>query len=105
MSAANFLRTLKGIEGKIIVPGLGMVVGTLTKWSLERRDDGQPGSIPYWTLHGTLSYVNEPMLTSDKMNKKMTLVMSEDQQIEICSWDSITLGGTNIIAEGVIQCR
>ncbi len=103
MDAGTLFRSIKGTEGKIMVPGLGAVVATFSEWTLKRREESHSAG-PRWTLHGVLSYANESMVKSDKVGKRITLVLNSQQKFELCSWESLRLEGTSLLVEGVVQC-
>jgi hypothetical protein len=103
MQAGMIARSFKGVEGKIIVPGLGAVVATLSSWTLRRDENGGAG--PRWTLHAVLSYQNETLLKNEGLQKKIICILSKDQKFELCSWETYRLEGSALICEGVIQCQ
>lgn len=99
----SIFSSLTGVSGEITVPGLGSVVGNFERWTLQRNNPSDPSDMR-WTLRGTLSYVNEAMVKSTMMSKKITLVLNEKQKIHLCSWETMELSGVSLIAEGVVQC-
>lgn len=95
------IRSYSGTDGKIVVPGLGAVVGTFSRWTIRREDSGRAG--PRWSLHAVLSYHNDVLLKNDAVKKKMICVLSKDQKIEIRQYESFRLEGATLIVEGVSQ--
>lgn len=102
MHAGSLFNKITGVEGTIEVPGLGSVVGQFESWNLTR--DWVKGTKAAWTLRGTLSYMNEPMLKSGLVNKRVTLKMGTKSSIKLCSWQSMEIVGSNIELMGVEQC-
>jgi hypothetical protein len=97
------IRSLRGTEGKVVVPGLGAVVATFSDWTLRREENGRAG--PRWSLHAALSYRNESLLKNESLTKKFICVLSKEQKFEFCSYDRLVVEGITLFAEGVNQCE
>lgn len=102
MYAGSLFNKITGAEGSIEAAGLNSVVGTFSSWTLTR--DWVKGTKASWTLRGTLSYMNEPMMKSGLVNKRVTLKMGTNSSIKLCSWQSMDMIGSNIELMGVEQC-
>lgn len=70
------LKSMRGVEGEITLPALGAVIGTMSKWSLTRREDGSRSS--GYRLHAVFSYLN-PMLFNEKSLTKQITVSIRDR--------------------------
>lgn len=51
-------RKLEGTTGSVVIPSIGLNVGTMNSWTLSRREDPPPGS-GEWGFRAVFSYVNE----------------------------------------------
>ena len=103
MFAGALVRTVKGVSGKITVPGIGMVVGEFQTWTLIRREDNGLGN-PTWDLHAVFRYHNDLLLKNDMLKKRIVCQLSQDKKVEICDWESIEVEDERLIAKGVTQC-
>ncbi len=109
MVAGLLVRSLRGAEGSISVPGLGAVIATFVSWNLIRREENGSGN-PSWTLHASLSYQNEILMRNETMKRKITCIIRKDrtgkvvEKLEFCGYESLSLGGSSLILEGVVQC-
>lgn len=97
------VRSFRGQDGKIVVPGLGAVVATFSSWTLRREDDSRAG--PRWHLHAVLSYQNETLIKRPGLTMKIVCVLTKEQKFELCSYDSFRIEGASLIVEGVVQCQ
>lgn len=69
------LKSMKGVEGEITVPSLGMVIGTMMKWSLSRREDGSRSS--GYRLHAVFSYLNPMFFNEQSLTKQITIAIRD----------------------------
>ena len=102
MHAGSLFNEITGSEGSITVPGLGSVVATFQSWKLTRQ--GKKKDKVIWMLRGTCSYMNEPMLKSLLVKKKISLTVGKKNTILLCSWTEMNITGSNIELKGVEQC-
>lgn len=104
MHQGMFVRSFRGSEGQVAVPGLGAVVATFQSWTLKRREENGTAG-PTWTLHAVLSYQNDTLLKNELLEKRFVCVLSKDQKFELCDFESIRIEGASLLVEGVIQCQ
>ena len=95
------VNTIRGLDGKIEVKGLGAVVALIQKWTLERRvEDGSAG--PTWTLRASLSYQNDVWL---KAKSKRIITLNLDNKItylaEQIGDPEWKIEGNDLVIEGV----
>lgn len=104
MTAGMIVRSFRGFEGKITIPGLGAVIATFNSWTIKRREEiASPGA--EWALHAVLSYQNDSLLTNEAIEKEFVCVLNKDKTIKLCGYDSLRVEGTSLIVEGVVQCQ
>ena len=63
-----------GTDGKVSVPSIGAVVGTICHWTLRREESGS-GPLRPMTLRASFSYVNEPLLMEESLTKEITITI------------------------------
>jgi hypothetical protein len=103
MVAGAYIRSLRGEQGQITVPGIGAVVAEFQSWNLQRHEESRSVD-PVWTLHAVFRYQNDLLLTNDKLTKRIRLQLNEETKIDLCNWRSLKVEGRQLIAEGVVQC-
>jgi hypothetical protein len=103
MVAGAYIRSLKGDQGQITVPGVGAVVAEFQSWNLMRREESRSVD-PIWTLHAVFRYQNDLLLKNADLKKRIRLVLNKDTKIDLCGWKSMKVEGAMLIVEGVVQC-
>lgn len=53
----SIFKRIEGRYGKVMVPTIGLEVGSMEYWSLTRRED-TPSGVEEWDLRAVFSYVN-----------------------------------------------
>jgi hypothetical protein len=100
---AFFWRELSGREGKIIIPSLGAVIGTMGDWKLYRPEESTQGNPGVLTLRAFLSYVN-PVLMEQPLEKHVIIKITKDKQYRV-SYQRMALDGQNLLLEECELCR
>src|SRR5689334_1930805 len=77
-----FWGNMVGTEGQVIVPSIGAVVGTITRWTLRREESGSAGQRPM-TLRASFSYVNEFLLTEDSVRKEVLVTVRKGKNYRV----------------------
>jgi len=97
---------MRGVDGEITVPSLGMVIGTMQKWSLTRREDGSRSS--GYRLHAVFSYLNPMFFNAESLTKQITISIRDrdrkvDKQyrLEAIPGQKTVLEGMSLLIEGV----
>lgn len=100
------LKSMRGVEGEVTVPALGMVIGTMQKWSLARREDGSRRS--GYRLHAVFSYLNPMFFNSDSLTKQITIAIrdrdrkvNKQYRLEPIPGQKMVLEGMSLLIEGV----
>jgi hypothetical protein len=100
------LKSMKGVEGEITVPSLGMVIGTMQKWSLVRREDGSRSS--GYRLHAVFSYLNPMFFKESSLTKQITIAIrdrdrkvNKQYRLEVIPGQETRLEGMSLLIEGV----
>jgi hypothetical protein len=104
--AGYTLKSMKGVEGEITVPSLGMVIGTMMKWSLTRREDGSRSS--GYRLHAVFSYLNPMFFNEESLTKQITIALrdrdrkvNKEFRLEPIPGQKMALEGMSLLIEGV----
>jgi len=77
-----FWGSMSGTEGKVTVPSIGAVVGTISRWSLRREETGS-GSLRPMTLRASFSYVNESLLMEESLTKDVVVELRKNTHYRI----------------------
>jgi hypothetical protein len=104
--AKGIFQRLNGKTGEIRIDSLGVLVGTMTNWTLSRRGDDVPGEGLY-DLYAVFSYVN-PHLWSDKDYVKTITVKIGKDEFSLAQEDgfpTIMDGRKSMRMQGVRLCQ
>jgi len=74
--------SLSGTEGKVTVPSIGAVVGTISRWTLRREETGS-GPLRPMTLRASFSYVNEALLMEESLTKEVIVQLRKNTHYRI----------------------
>lgn len=77
-----FWGNMVGNDGKVTVPSIGAVVGTISRWTLRREESGS-GPLRPMTLRASFSYVNEFLLMEDAVEKEILLTIRKDKHYRV----------------------
>ena len=101
MPVHGVFQSLRGKEGRIVVPGVGAVVGIINDWSLTWRDDGSPADGPY-DLRASFSYLNVNLFNTN-LKKKVEISLSDNVQFSLNQVDGMrtVLIDKRLLMEGV----
>jgi hypothetical protein len=97
----GLFNSINGLDGKIELVGLGLVIALIQKWKLERRSD--EGSESTWNLNASLAYVNETWMSKPTSKRRMTLNLDNKitfmaEPVEGAVWK---IEGNSLTVEGV----
>lgn len=93
--------SINGLDGKVELVGLGLVIALIQKWTLERRSD--EGSEATWNLNASLAYTNETWINKTSGKRRMTLNLDNKitfmaEAVEGAVWK---IEGNSLTVEGV----
>lgn len=71
-------RRFEGVEGEVIVPGVGVVAGKIRSWVLRREDSGP--FVGQFCLHAAFSYVNETVIRDPDFPKDVILTLRRTKE-------------------------
>lgn len=77
-----FWGNMVGIDGQVIVPSIGAVVGTISRWTLRREESGS-GPLRPMTLRASFSYVNEYLLMEEALTKEIYITIRKDKHYRV----------------------
>jgi hypothetical protein len=102
--AHGIFQSLRGKEGRVVIPGVGAVVGIIGDWSLTRREDSGPAEGTY-DLRASFSYLNVSLFNA-KMKKRVEISLSKDNQFSLDQLDGMrtVLIEKRLLMEGVTLC-
>lgn len=67
-------KRVQGVLGSVVIPSIGLTIGTMSTWSLNRRGDTTPDS-GEWDFHAYFSYLNETAWNSDSWDKEIQVII------------------------------
>lgn len=70
----TLFKVIQGSIGSVMIPTIGLTVGTMSSWTLERREDSTPDAGD-WDLRAVFSYVNEFAWNSSDWVKEIRLTI------------------------------
>ena len=104
--AGYTLKSMRGVEGAVTVPSIGMEIGTMMKWSLARREDGSRNS--GYRLHAVFSYLNPMFFNESSLTKVITVAIrdrdrsvNKQYRLEPIPGQKMVLEGMSLLIEGV----
>lgn len=101
-----FFKRISGKEGEVRIESLGVLVGTISSWSLTRHGDDDPREDLY-ALHAAFSYVNPHLWDDDDYTKTITLRLGKEVfRVEgEPGYDVIVDGRRSLVMKGVRLCQ
>jgi hypothetical protein len=75
--ARGLFQHLTGKTGEIRIEALGVLVGTMSDWTLTRRGDDVPGAGLY-DLYAVFSYVNPALWDDGDYSKRITVKIGKE---------------------------
>lgn len=72
------INSVHGKEGRVTIPAVGVVAGIMRSWTLRREESGPLSGT--WTLHASLSYAHEKLLSEPSMNKRIEVTFMRDPE-------------------------
>jgi len=96
------LNSISGLDGKIEVVGLGLVIAMIQRWTLERRANSGSDELT-WNLRASLAYQNDAWIGKTTGKRRMTLTLDAKttflaEPIEGATWK---IEGNSLHVEGV----
>lgn len=96
------LNSISGLDGKIEIVGLGLVIAMIQRWTLKRRAEPGPDDAVF-DLHASLAYQNDAWISKSSGKRRMTLTLDSKTTFlaepgEGATW---TIEGNSLIVEGV----
>lgn len=102
--SALFWQSMSGVEGKVVVPAVGAVVGTINRWTLSRPEESSPGNPGLLTLKAFFSYVNPLLMNDDGITKDVLINIRKDKRYRVCGGRT-AFDGTVLTIEGASLCQ
>ncbi len=105
----NFVfRRIEGTVGSVVIPNIGLTIGTFGSWTLQRREDAHPGA-GEWDLHAVFSYVNDYAWSSTGWDKEIRITFGhpktgQQYRLDIAENGRTVLEGKSLLIEGANLC-
>jgi hypothetical protein len=94
---------MTGTDGKVVVPSVGAVIGTINQWSLRRSEESSPGNPGLLTLRASFSYVNPALMNEPDITKHVLITVRRDKHYRVCG-DRMAFDGTSLVMEDCKLC-
>jgi hypothetical protein len=94
----SLINAFEGSEGQVIVPGLGAVVCTISKWSMRRKGDNGP-----FIFRGSLTYFNAALFNNEDLTKHVIVKMTRDKQYRVRG-DRLAVSNNTLLMENAELC-
>lgn len=94
----SLINAFEGQDGKVTIPALGAVVGTISKWSMRRKGDNGP-----FVFRATLAYVNASLFNNEDLTKEIVVNMTRDKQYRVRG-DRPALANNTLLMENAELC-
>lgn len=103
MSGFYFTR-MSGVVGEVVIPTIGLSIGTMLNWTLVRREETPP-ELGEWDLHAVFSYLNRHAWDSPNWDKTILVTIGKkgrgkQYRLELTSGRTV-LEGHGLLIEGV----
>ena len=87
-----FVKTVNGVEGEVTIPSIGASIGSITKWTLQRRED-RPSGAGVYVFRAVFSYFFSPLWNEEGYQKQIRIRIGDKRyQVE-------ALQGSKVSAE------
>jgi hypothetical protein len=100
----GIFQKIRGEKGKVWIPALGALIGTMSEWSLTRRggEDAAAGSGLY-DLRAVFSYLNPHLWDDDDYAKEVVVTLGRTKQFRVqkASDEETVLVGRTLLMKGV----
>lgn len=101
--SALFWKNMSGTEGRVEVPAVGAVIGTMSRWSLTRPEESDPGNPGLLTLRAYFSYVNPALLNEPDLTKHVLITVRRGKHYRVCG-ERMAFDGTALVMEDCRLC-
>jgi hypothetical protein len=72
-------KRLDGVIGCVVIPEIGLEIGTMANWSLVRREETPP-ELGEWNLHAVFSFVNEYAFNTEEWHKEFRITLGSKRK-------------------------
>ena len=99
-------KRLYGSFGKIDVPSVGLLIGEMSSWDLQRREEVPPDKGEY-VLRASFSHLSAWMFNDPQLSHRIVIEIGRGQQYRLEADDDArtVLDGRSLLIEGVKLCR
>jgi hypothetical protein len=101
--SALFWQSMNGVDGKVYVPSIGAVVGTINRWHLKRPEESSPGNPGLLTLQAFFSYVNAALMNDEDIPKAVEIVLTKTKHYKV-TYERMAFDGSALVLEGAKLC-
>lgn len=99
----SFIKYLSGSEGRMTIPLLGAVIGTMDGWTLTRRGESGPDAALYDLRASFSRFFNQALYKDEDYEKRVEVLMQRNKAFVVVQEPGHTtsFNGTELRMEGV----
>ena len=103
MPAHGVFQRIKGTRGKVWIPTLGALIGTMSEWTLIARGDEDHPTDGLYDLRVTFSYLNPHLWEDEDYTKEVVVILNKTTQFRVqkASDEETVLIGRSLLMKGV----
>lgn len=95
---------MNGTDGRLIVPSVGAIPGTMNRWSLTRSEESTPGNPGVLTLRAFFSYLNLAMATDPDVPVDVEITIRRGKHYRVCG-ERMAFDGMTLVMENCTLCE
>lgn len=80
----GIFQKMRGVKGKVWIPSLGAMIGTMAEWHLTRRGgEGTADGSGLYDLRAVFSYLNLYLWDDNDYEKEIVIVLGKTKQFRV----------------------
>lgn len=103
MPGLTFKR-IDGVIGTVVIPEIGLEIGTMANWTLSRREETPP-TLGEWDLRAVFSFINEYAFHAEEWKKQFVVTLGSKRNGKQYRLEPtigrMVLDGRSLLIEGV----
>jgi hypothetical protein len=101
----GIFQKIQGIKGECRIPTLGALIGTMSQWTLTRREgeDGASDGDGLYDLRAVFSYLNPHLWEDEDYAKEIVVTLGRTKQFRVhkANGEETVLVGRSLLMKGV----
>lgn len=101
----GIFQKINGVKGRVEIPSLGALIGTMAEWNLTRRggDGTGEGASGLYDLRAVFSYLNPHLWDDEDYEKQIVITIGRHKQFRVhkANDEETVLVGRTLLMKGV----